>query len=90
MKTTVKIILFLLTIFIVTYLYRENIQSDLVQYISIGGTLSVIFIGFIIFMENRHPTQTLAWRFSIVRIYLLFIIWPQLSKGENVQEEILP
>lgn len=86
MKTTVKIILFLLTIFIVTYLYRENIQSDLVQYISIGGTLSVIFIGFIIFMENRHPTQTLAWLVVLGAFPLLGFIF-YLLFGRNYRKE---
>lgn len=86
MKSTVKIVLFLLFIFIVTYLYRENIQSDFVQYISIGGTLSVIFIGFIIFMENRHPTQTLAWLVVLGAFPLVGFIF-YLLFGRNYRKE---
>lgn len=86
MKYTVNIFLFLFTIFILTYLYRENIQSDIVQYISIGLTLSVVFIGVIIFMENRHPTQTVAWLVVLGAFPVIGFIF-YLLFGRNYRKE---
>ena len=86
MKYTVNIFLFLFTIFILTYLYREHIQSDIVQYISIGLTLSVVFIGVIIFMENRHPTQTVAWLVVLGAFPVIGFIF-YLLFGRNYRKE---
>ncbi len=86
MKYTVNILLFLFTFFIVIYLYRDNIQSDIVQYFSIGMTLSVVFIGFIIFMENRHPTQTLAWLVVLGAFPVMGFIF-YLLFGRNYRKE---
>ena len=86
MKNFINVILFMVIVGIIGFFYRENIIGDYLQYGSILFTLSVIFIGFIIFMENRQPTQTLAWlivlgAFPVVGFffYLLF--------GRNFRKE---
>ena len=82
MKNIINVLLFIVMLGAIAFVYRENFDGDYIQYGSILFTLSVIFIGFIIFMENRHPTQTLAWlivlgAFPVVGFffYLLFYIF---------------
>ena len=63
MKNTVKVTLFLVIVATILYLidtYMKNI-SGLFGYFSILISLTVMVIGFVIFLENRHPTQTLTW-----------------------------
>ena len=63
MKNTVKVTLFLMIVATILYLidtYMKNI-SGLFGYFSILISLTVMVIGFVIFLENRHPTQTLTW-----------------------------
>ena len=86
MKNIINVLLFIVMLGAIAFVYRENFDGDYIQYGSILFTLSVIFIGFIIFMENRHPTQTLAWlivlgAFPVVGFffYLLF--------GRNFRKE---
>ena len=66
-----------------------NIISGLLGYLSILITLTVMVIGFVIFLENRHPTQTLTWLvvlggFPVLGFIFYLIIWSKLSKGKNV------
>ena len=63
-----------------------SIKGGVYGQLSLIISLSVIFIGFVIFLENRHPTQTLTWlvvlgSFPIVGFifYLLF--------GRNYRKE---
>ncbi|WP_170006730.1 cardiolipin synthase [Bacillus fonticola] len=84
MKHTVRIVLFVLGLLSVIWVTKRTMQFDFRQFdflstFSILLTLSVIAIGFVIFLENRHPTQTLTWlvvlgSFPIVGFlfYLLF------------------
>jgi cardiolipin synthase A/B len=65
---------------------KEHIGSIFFSYTSILVTLSVVFISFVIFLENRHPTQTITWlvvlgSFPLVGFffYLLF--------GRNYRKE---
>lgn len=61
MKNTVRILTFLLMLAGVYYLFYEKLDAVYLGYISIFMTLTVIFISFVIFLENRHPAQTLTW-----------------------------
>lgn len=62
MKNTVRVILFIGILAALYSLFlKEFIEGGFLGYISIIITLSVVFIGFVIFLENRHPTQTLTW-----------------------------
>ena len=86
MKNFINVLIFIMILGIVGFIYQENFNGDYIQYGSILFTLTVIFIGFIIFLENRHPAQTLAWlivlgAFPIVGFlfYLLF--------GRNFRKE---
>ena len=88
MKNTVKVIFFLMIIATILYLIDTYVTSisGLFGYISILISLTVMVIGFVIFLENRHPTQTLTWLivlggFPVVGFifYLLF--------GRNYRKE---
>lgn len=68
------------------FFFREYLQGGIFGFLSLLITLSVIFIGFVIFLENRHPTQTITWlvvlgSFPLVGFffYLLF--------GRNYRKE---
>ncbi|CAM3663754.1 cardiolipin synthase [Mesobacillus zeae] len=61
MKNTVRIIIFLVLLGAVYYFINDTLKNNFLGYASLFMSLSVIFIGFVIFIENRHPTQTLTW-----------------------------
>src|SRR4051812_41884931 len=88
MKNTVKILLFL--ILIATFLYfvntYVNIGSGLLGFVSLLITLTVIVIGFVIFLENRHPTQTLTWLVVLGGFPLVGFIF-YLLFGRNYRKE---
>ncbi|WP_179598132.1 cardiolipin synthase [Neobacillus driksii] len=86
MKNTVRVVLFLLVLSMLMFFFREYLQGGIFGFLSLLITLSVIFIGFVIFLENRHPTQTITWlvvlgSFPLVGFffYLLF--------GRNYRKE---
>ncbi|MGS2777852.1 cardiolipin synthase [Robertmurraya sp. GLU-23] len=61
MKNFVRILLFIAVLAILYFILQGKVYEGLFRYISILTTLSVMFIGAVIFLENRHPTQTLTW-----------------------------
>ena len=88
MKNTVKVTLFLMIIATILYLidtYMKNI-SGLFGYFSILISLTVMVIGFVIFLENRHPTQTLTWLIVLGGFPLVGFIF-YLLFGRNYRKE---
>lgn len=86
MRNTVRVLLFVTLLTGVYYILNEKLNHSFLGYISIFMTLSVIFISFVIFLENRHPSKTLTWLivlggFPVVGFifYLLF--------GRNYRKE---
>lgn len=63
MKNTVRIGLFISLLFGLIFIYDHYVQQTggYLGYASILISMSVIFIAFVIFLENRHPSQTLTW-----------------------------
>lgn len=63
MKNFVKVILFLIIITIGLFLYINvsDLSSRILAILPILMSTSVIFIAFVIFLENRRPTQTITW-----------------------------
>ncbi|MEH7113016.1 cardiolipin synthase [Neobacillus niacini] len=61
MKNTVRVVLFVLVLSILMIFFKEYLTGGVFGFLSLLITLSVIFIGFVIFLENRHPTQTITW-----------------------------
>lgn len=88
MKNTVKILLFLLGLGVLLYFANQYfyILDGLIGYISVLLTLIVTVIGFVIFMENRHPTQTLTWLVVLAGFPILGFIF-YLLFGRNYRKE---
>ncbi|WP_078548062.1 cardiolipin synthase [Litchfieldia alkalitelluris] len=61
MKNTLQVLIFLISIFLLLFFTKSLWEGWLLGVLSILTTLSVIFISFVIFLENRRPTQTLTW-----------------------------
>lgn len=61
LKNTVRVILFILILAVIGILTKDYVEGGILRFSSLFITLSVIFICFVIFLENRHPTQTLTW-----------------------------
>ncbi|MEW5569158.1 cardiolipin synthase [Rossellomorea marisflavi] len=86
MKNTVRVLLFLLVLVISYLLYFDQYLHGIVKYVSLLFTFSVILIGFLIFFENRHPTQTLTWLVVLGAFpFLGFIFY--LLFGRNFRKE---
>ncbi len=88
MKNTVKVTLFLVIVATILYLidtYLKDI-SGLFGYFSILISLTVMVIGFVIFLENRHPTQTLTWLIVLGGFPLVGFIF-YLLFGRNYRKE---
>lgn len=86
MKNTVRVLLFIGILAVLYFLLGDYIKGGLLGYISIITTLSVIFIGFIIFLENRHPTQTITWLVVLGSFPLVGFIF-YLLFGRNYRRE---
>lgn len=86
MKNTVRVLFFLCILSLLYYVFRDQIEGGILGYISIITTLSVIFIGFVIFLENRHPSQTLTWLVVLGSFPLIGFIF-YLLFGRNHSKE---
>ncbi|MFP7295789.1 cardiolipin synthase [Neobacillus niacini] len=86
MKNTVRVVLFILGLSVLLFFFKQYLDGGIFGFLSLLISLSVIFIAFVIFLENRHPTQTITWlvvlgSFPLVGFffYLLF--------GRNYRKE---
>lgn len=61
MKKRLQLLVFIIGMFVLLYFTKDFWEGWLVGTLSVLFTLSAIFIGFLIFLENRHPTKTLTW-----------------------------
>lgn len=70
------------------YLYDHYVMKTggYLGYISILMSLSVMFIAFVIFLENRHPAQTLTW-LVVLGSFPLFGFIFYLLFGRNYKKE---
>ncbi|MEH7094031.1 cardiolipin synthase [Neobacillus vireti] len=86
MKNTVRVILFLAVLSGLLFLFKDQLESGIFGFLSVLITLSVIFIGFVIFFENRHPTQTITWLVVLGSFPLIGFIF-YLLFGRNYRKE---
>ncbi|QED50054.1 cardiolipin synthase [Cytobacillus dafuensis] len=88
MKNTVRIIIFIFLMAGIIFLYDHftMLTGDYLGFFSILMSLSVIFIGFVIFLENRHPAQTLTWIVVLGSLPLVGFIF-YLLFGRNYRKE---
>ncbi|WP_223593131.1 cardiolipin synthase [Neobacillus bataviensis] len=86
MKNTVRVVCFLLVLSILLFFFKDRLESGLLGFLSVLISLSVIFIGFVIFLENRHPTQTITWLVVLGSFPLVGFIF-YLLFGRNYRKE---
>jgi len=80
------VILFLAVLSGLLFFFKDQLQSGIFGFLSVLITLSVIFIGFVIFFENRHPTQTITWLVVLGSFPLIGFIF-YLLFGRNYRKE---
>lgn len=68
------------------FVFKDDVKGGIFGFLSLLITLSVIFIGFVIFLENRHPTQTLTWLVVLGSFPLVGFIF-YLLFGRNHRKE---
>jgi cardiolipin synthase A/B len=86
MKNTVKVLLFIAVIAVSYFYFLDQYLDGMLKYVSLVFTFSVVIIGFLIFIENRHPTQTLTWLVVLGAFpFLGFIFY--LLFGRNYRKE---
>ena len=81
-----RVILFLAVLSGLLLLFKDRLESGIFGFLSVLITLSVIFIGFVIFFENRHPTQTITWLVVLGSFPLIGFIF-YLLFGRNYRKE---
>ncbi|WP_409304664.1 cardiolipin synthase [Peribacillus sp. SCS-155] len=86
MKNTIRILILAVILGVLGFLFRDYIHGGVVGYFSLLLTVSLIIIGLIIFLENRHPAHTLTWvvvfgAFPIVGFIFYFLF------GRNYRKE---
>jgi cardiolipin synthase A/B len=68
------------------FFFKNHLEGGVFGFLSLLITLSVVFIGFVIFLENRHPTQTLTWLVVLGSFPLVGFIFYILF-GRNYRKE---
>ena len=88
MKNTVRLLLYVVVLAGLVFLYDNYIQQTGAFFwvVSLLMTISVIFIAFVIFLENRHPSQTLTW-LVVLGSFPLFGFFFYLLFGRNYRKE---
>ncbi|PLS03078.1 cardiolipin synthase [Neobacillus cucumis] len=86
MKNTVRVLLFLAVLSGLLFFFKDQLESGIFGFLSVLISLSVIFIGFVIFLENRHPTQTITWLVVLGSFPLIGFIF-YLLFGRNYRKE---
>jgi cardiolipin synthase len=61
MKKTIQVTMFITFVFFLLYSVQTFIGQQFLGVISIIFTTLAVLIGFVIFLENRHPTKTITW-----------------------------
>ncbi|WP_349410271.1 cardiolipin synthase [Pseudalkalibacillus sp. SCS-8] len=85
-KKTLQVLLFIIlivTVFILTKPYWEN---WILGALSLFFTFSALFIGIVIFLENRHPSQTLTW-FVVLAAFPLVGFFFYMLFGRNYRKK---
>jgi len=86
LKNTVRVIIFLAVLSGLLFFFKDRLESGIFGFVSVLISLSVIFIGFVIFLENRHPTQTITWLVVLGGFPLIGFIF-YLLFGRNYRKE---
>jgi len=88
----IQILVFLILVVTTLYLTQQYWQGWLLGTVSILFTMSAMFIGILIFFENRQPSQTLTWllvlaAFPIVGFFFYIIFGQNYRKRKMFQQK---
>lgn len=86
MKNTVRVVIYLAVLSVLLFFFKDRLESGVLGFLSVLISLSVIFIGFVIFLENRHPAQTITWLIVLGSFPLVGFIF-YLLFGRNYRKE---
>ncbi|MFT8322322.1 MAG: cardiolipin synthase [Bacillus sp. (in: firmicutes)] len=93
MNHTARLSIFLAVAGLFVYIsnFFITIKGGVYGQLSLLMSLSVIFIGFVIFFENRHPTQTLTWlvvlgSFPVVG-FIFYLLFGRNYRKERIYRE---
>ncbi|WP_042349483.1 cardiolipin synthase [Bacillus massiliigorillae] len=86
MRNTVRLGIFICMLAGLWFIFKDRLHDNFFSFISIILTISAFVIGVVIFMENRHPTQTLTWLVVIAAFPLFGFIFYFLF-GRNYRKE---
>lgn len=86
LKNTVRVVIFIFALSILMFFFKDDLKGGIFGFFSLFVTLSVIFIGFVIFLENRHPTQTITWLVVLGSFPMVGFIF-YLLFGRNYRKE---
>src|SRR5690554_320356 len=94
MLKRLQIIVFLIILGSVLYFTSDFWESWFVGWISIIFSLSAFFIGLVIFLENRNPTNTITWlvvlgTFPIIGFFFYLMFGQNLRKRKSFTEKAI-
>lgn len=82
----IQILIFLILLLSFFYFTYSIWEGRVVGALSIILTISTVFIAILIFLENRHPTQTLAW-FLVLAAFPVVGFFFYLMFGRNFRKK---
>ncbi|MED4455428.1 cardiolipin synthase [Metabacillus fastidiosus] len=94
MKNTINVALFASFVIAVLYMTKSFWGDWTVGVVTILFTLSVIFIAFVIFLENRSPVQTMTWLvvlggFPLVGFFFYLLFGRNIRKRRLFKQKAL-
>lgn len=94
MKKRLQVLVFLIGLAILLYFTQAYWEGWLLGSLSFIFMISVIFIGFVIFLENRHPTKTVTWLvvlgvFPVVGFFFYILFGQSYRKKKLFQQKAL-
>ncbi|MFD0871916.1 MULTISPECIES: cardiolipin synthase [Paenibacillus] len=101
MKRSIQIIILMIIVLVLLYYLNLYFGSALLRFsqffatfFSVTMSLAVLFVGLVIFMENRHPSSTVAWILVLALVpivgFLFYLLFGQnYRKRKNYNQKAL-
>lgn len=85
LKRSVQIAILILAVTGLLYYLNEHLYGQIAAFTSILTSLTVLFVGLVIFMENRNPSSTMAWILILALVPIVGFIF-YLLFGQNYRK----
>lgn len=85
LKRSVQVAILLLAVTSPLYYMNEHLYGQIAFFTSILTSLTVLFVGLVIFMENRNPSSTMAWILILALVPVVGFIF-YLLFGQNYRK----